>query len=98
MTPPPNTDDAIAAVPLRDAAEAPDPALGLISSRRVAMLYAAGLALAMLSTGSVRAQEVPPSDLLLATLWTQRSVEFKGNALTVFALARIRLDIKGAGF
>jgi acid phosphatase len=33
-----------------------------------------------------------PNDMLLATLWTQRSVEYKGNALTVFALARIRLD------
>src|SRR4030095_2876128 len=53
---------------------------------------AAGAALAMLSTSVVRAQEVPPHDLLLATLWTQRSVEYKANALTVFALAQIRLD------
>ena len=35
---------------------------------------------------------VPQSDMLLATLWTQRSVEFKANALTAFTLARIRLD------
>jgi len=47
---------------------------------------------AFLSSGAARAQEVQPNDMLLATLWTQRSVEFKGNALTVFALARIRLD------
>jgi len=47
---------------------------------------------ALLSSGAARAQEVAPNDMLLATLWTQRSVEFKGNALTVFALARIRLD------
>ena len=53
---------------------------------------AAGAALAMLSTSVVQAQEVPPNDLLLATLWTQRSVEYKANALTVFALAQIRLD------
>ncbi len=53
---------------------------------------AAGAALAMLSTSIVHAQEVPPNDLLLATLWTQRSVEYKANALTVFALAQIRLD------
>jgi acid phosphatase len=33
-----------------------------------------------------------PHDGLEANLWTQRSVEFKGNALTVFALARLRLD------
>ena len=55
-------------------------------------LLAAGAALAMLSTSVVQAQEVPPNDLLLATLWTQRSVEYKANALTVFALAQIRLD------
>lgn len=47
---------------------------------------------ALLSSGAGRAQDVPPNDMLLATLWTQRSVEYKGNALTVFALARIRLD------
>lgn len=52
-----------------------------------------GLLLASLSGGAVRAQEAPPaSDLLLATLWTQRAVEYKANALTVFALARIRLE------
>ena len=34
----------------------------------------------------------PPHDGVLATLWTQRSVEFKGNALTVYSLGRIRLD------
>ena len=48
--------------------------------------------LAAFSTGVARAQEVAPNDMLLATLWTQRSVEYRGNALTVFALARIRLD------
>ena len=55
-------------------------------------LLAFSSALALLSAGTVRAQEVPPNDLLLAALWTQRSVEYKANALTVFALARIRLD------
>src|SRR5215207_2128603 len=55
-------------------------------------LLAAGAALAMLSTSVARAQEVAPNDLLLATLWTQRSVEYKATALTVFALAQIRLD------
>jgi 5'-nucleotidase (lipoprotein e(P4) family) len=48
---------------------------------------------AILSSGVARAQDASaPNDMLLATLWTQRSVEYKGNALTVFALARIRLD------
>jgi 5'-nucleotidase (lipoprotein e(P4) family) len=51
-----------------------------------------GAALVALSTGAVRAQEVAPNDMLLATLWTQRSMEYRGNSLTVFALAKIRLD------
>jgi len=38
------------------------------------------------------APDPPPSDLLNAVLWMQRSVEFKASALTAFALARIRLD------
>jgi acid phosphatase len=43
--------------------------------------------------GAPQAQDaVPASDMLLATLWTQRAIEYKANALTVFALARIRLD------
>ena len=51
---------------------------------------ALGAILVALSGVSARAQDA--SDLLLAALWTQRSVEYKANALTVFALARIRLD------
>lgn len=52
-----------------------------------------GALAAVLSLGAARAQETTPqSDLLLATLWTQRSVEFKGNALAIYALARYRLD------
>ena len=54
----------------------------------------AGVVLAAaLAAGSAQAQTAPPpNDMLLATLWTQRSVEYKANALTVFALAKIRLD------
>ncbi|MGD9880410.1 MAG: 5'-nucleotidase, lipoprotein e(P4) family [Reyranella sp.] len=52
----------------------------------------AALSTGMAAGGAVRAQEVAPNDLLLATLWTQRSVEYRANALTVFALAKIRLD------
>ena len=51
-----------------------------------------GVVLAALSAGAARADEVPANDLLVATLWTQRSVEFKGNALSIYALAKIRLD------
>jgi acid phosphatase len=54
------------------------------------MLGAAALSLAMSS--AVWAREPAASDMLLATLWMQRSVEYKGNALTVYALGRIRLD------
>jgi 5'-nucleotidase (lipoprotein e(P4) family) len=46
-----------------------------------------------LPAGTAWAQAATPaSDLLLATLWNQRSVEYKGNALTAYTLARIRLD------
>lgn len=59
---------------------------------RTALALGAALS-ALLSSGVASAQEAPPhNDMLLAALWTQRSIEFKGNALTVFALARIRLD------
>ncbi len=52
-----------------------------------------GFLLAVLSGGIVRAQDIAPAhDLLLANLWMQRSVEYKANALTVYALARLRLD------
>ena len=60
---------------------------------RIVVLGAAAMAM---SVGVAQAQtpvSVPgPHDGLEANLWTQRSVEFKGNALTVFALARLRLD------
>ena len=60
-------------------------------------LLSAGALLAFASTATLpaataAAQAPPPHDLLLATLWTQRAVEYKANALTVYALARIRLD------
>ncbi|WP_042698575.1 5'-nucleotidase, lipoprotein e(P4) family [Azospirillum sp. B506] len=35
---------------------------------------------------------VPQSDLLNAELWMQRSVEYKANALAVYALGKIQLD------
>lgn len=55
-------------------------------------LMLVGSVMAALLAGGARAQEVAPNDMLMAVLWTQRSVEYKANALTVFALARIRLD------
>ena len=53
---------------------------------------ALGAVVVAMSAGMARAQDVVANDLLLATLWTQRSVEFKGNAMTVYALGKIRLD------
>ena len=56
----------------------------------VGLVFAAAMA-----AGSAQAQTPtasPPSDMLLATLWMQRSVEYKANALAIFSLARIRLD------
>ena len=58
---------------------------------RKALVLAAVLA-AFSGTASRAQDAVPASDMLLATLWTQRAVEYRANALTVFALARIRLD------
>ncbi|MGH8431957.1 MAG: 5'-nucleotidase, lipoprotein e(P4) family [Solimonas sp.] len=55
-------------------------------------LLALSATLAAFSAGAVQAQEVAPNDMLLATLWNQRSVEYRGTALTVVALAKIRLD------
>ena len=46
----------------------------------VRKLLSVGALLAVMSTGGVRAQEPQPNDLLLATLWTQRAVEYKANA------------------
>ena len=52
---------------------------------------ALGLILAV-GAGAASAQQPTPNDMLLATLWTQRAVEYKGNAMTVYALAKVRLD------
>jgi acid phosphatase len=60
-----------------------------MTARRTLVLGAVVIAL---SAGSARAEDVVASDMLLATLWTQRSVEFKGNALSIYVLGRIRLD------
>lgn len=51
-----------------------------------------GIALVAIAGTVAKAEEPPPNDLLLAVLWNQRAVEYKGNALTVYALAKIRLD------
>ena len=60
-----------------------------MNAKKIAALGAVAL---VLSVGAAQSQTPVPHDGLEANLWTQRSVEFKANALTVFALARLRLD------
>jgi len=56
-------------------------------------LHRAALGATLLALGTSAAlAQTPPHDLLNATLWMQRSVEYKANSLTVFALAKIRLE------
>jgi 5'-nucleotidase (lipoprotein e(P4) family) len=50
------------------------------------------LAAALAATFAQAQTAPPPNDMLLAMLWMQRSVEYKANALSVYALAKIRLD------
>ena len=45
-----------------------------------------------LTAVSAHAQGVPQNDNLNATLWTQKSVEYKANAIGMYKLAKIMLD------
>jgi 5'-nucleotidase (lipoprotein e(P4) family) len=67
--------------------------------RPMALLLALGLAFGLTACASQEEESqeqampaVPANDNLNAVLWTQRSVEFKGNAWTAYKLAMIRLD------
>ena len=51
-----------------------------------------GVIVVALSATVAEAQVPAAQDWLEANLWTQRSVEFKGNALSVYALGQLRLD------
>jgi acid phosphatase len=64
-----------------------------MNSHAIAPL-AAALASFGLAIGSAQAQSapVPQNDLLNATLWVSNSVEFKANAISMYQLAKIRLD------
>lgn len=57
----------------------------------VARRAALGATLLALGASSTLAQ-TPPHDLLNATLWMQRSIEYKANSMAIFTLARMRLD------
>jgi 5'-nucleotidase (lipoprotein e(P4) family) len=59
---------------------------------RVATL-GAGLLIFLVILGAAGATaQTPQNDLLNATLWMQRAVEYKANSLGAFALAKIRLE------
>lgn len=60
-------------------------------SKRQSLLSGA-VALSLLAGPAIAAGPVPQNDLLNAELWMQRSVEYKANALAVYALGRIQLD------
>ncbi|CAO3409889.1 5'-nucleotidase, lipoprotein e(P4) family [Azospirillum largimobile] len=55
-------------------------------------LLSGAVALSLLAGPALAADPVPQNDLLNAELWMQRSVEYKANALAVYALGRIQLD------
>jgi 5'-nucleotidase (lipoprotein e(P4) family) len=57
----------------------------------IAGVVCGGLAVA-LAFPALAADPVPQNDLLNATLWVSNSVEYKGNTLAAYELAKIRLD------
>ena len=67
-------------------------------AKRLATGLAAGIALTMVSGISARADDATPAkpvaqnDLLDATLWMQKSVEYKATAEGIYDLAKMRLD------
>jgi 5'-nucleotidase (lipoprotein e(P4) family) len=68
-----------------------------LTALAMAVLLAGGLSACGLmeekkSGSAAAAADVAANDNLNAVLWTQQSVEFKGNAEAAYALARIRLD------
>lgn len=63
-----------------------------MTSFRFRPLLALAACLALSPIGGARAQDAPANDTLNAVLWMQRSVEYKANTLSAFALAQIRLD------
>jgi 5'-nucleotidase (lipoprotein e(P4) family) len=62
-----------------------------ILGRKFILSLTATVAIAV-AAPAIAAEAVPQNDLLNATLWMQQSVEYKGNVLGAFALAKMRLD------
>lgn len=59
---------------------------------RSPLLLSGVVALSVLAMPAQAADPVPQNDLLNAELWMQRSIEYKANALSVYALGKIQLD------
>ena len=56
------------------------------------LLFALGLSAAVAAIAPASAADLPQNDVLNATLWMQKSVEYKANTIAVFTLAKMRLD------
>lgn len=66
---------------------------GIMALGAIVVAFSATLAEAQAPAVQAPAAQAPVAqDWLEANLWTQRSVEFKGNALSVYALGHLRLD------
>ncbi len=67
-----------------------------VPARRLRTCLAASIAAALAATAGANAADAagstPQNDLLNATLWMQKSVEYKASVEGIYALARMRLD------
>jgi len=55
-------------------------------------VVAAAASACLTSAPTLAADPVPQNDLLNAELWMQTAIEYRANSLTVYALAKVRLD------
>jgi len=55
-------------------------------------VVAAAASAGLISAPTLAADPVPQNDLLNAELWMQTAIEYRANCLTVYALAKVRLD------
>ena len=55
-------------------------------------VVAAAASACLISAPTLAGDPVPQNDLLNAELWMQTAIEYRANCLTVYALAKVRLD------
>jgi 5'-nucleotidase (lipoprotein e(P4) family) len=55
-------------------------------------VVAAAASACLISASTLAADPIPQNDLLNAELWMQTAIEYRANCLTVYALAKVRLD------